>query len=85
MYEKLQREAHEIYVKKRELYGDNFTTQYKKYGGITAILRLEDKMERLKQIMLENKQDTLDETMKDTLIDLSNYALMTIIAAHEEN
>lgn len=82
-YKDLLLQMSQIYHEKRDKYGDNFTKQFKQYGGIVSIIRLEDKLERLKQILLENKKDTLDETTKDTLIDLANYSLMTILSLKE--
>jgi hypothetical protein len=39
-----------------------------------------DKMQRLKQLILLNKQNTLDnEPVEDAYVDLSNYSIIALI------
>ena len=72
------KELQEIFVKKNTDYGNSFEESLEKHGLIAAIVRMEDKMSRLQTL---SKQDTLvkDESIIDTLKDLSNYALMSAV------
>ena len=48
-------------------------------------IRLEDKLNRLKNLTLRNgKQQIAEESIRDTLMDLANYAIMTIIEIDRE-
>lgn len=72
------KELQEIFVKKNTDYGNSFEESLEKHGLIAAIVRMEDKMSRLQTL---SKQDALvkDESIIDTLKDLSNYALMSAV------
>ena len=43
-----------------------------------ACIRLSDKLERLKRLT-KAEAEVKDESIRDTLIDLANYAIMTIM------
>ena len=67
-----------LYREKNKRYGDSFGRTYRRYGAATAAIRLEDKINRF-GTMIENGLDPLDESLDDTLMDLANYAVMTLI------
>ena len=68
----------QIYQKKNSDYGDSFGKSFRKRGIAAAMVRMEDKWNRLDNLTLhpENIQVN-DESIEDTLIDLANYCLMT--------
>lgn len=72
------KELQEIFVKKNTDYGNSFEESLEKHGLIAAIVRMEDKMSRLNTL---SNQEALvkDESIIDTLKDLSNYALMSAV------
>ncbi|SDX93897.1 nucleotide modification associated domain-containing protein [Thermoactinomyces sp. DSM 45892] len=70
---------HEIYIKKNADYGNSFEDQFREYGILSSIIRLDDKMKRLKQLSV-NEAKVKDESIADTLLDLANYAVMTVMA-----
>lgn len=72
------KELQDIFVKKNADYGNSFEESLEKHGLIAAIVRMEDKMSRLNTL---SKQEALvsDESLIDTLKDLSNYALMSAV------
>ena len=72
------KELNEIYAQKNHDYGDSFGKGYTEYGMVMAVIRLEDKLNRLKSLI---KAESLvkDESINDTLMDLANYAIMTVI------
>ena len=75
-----------LYEKKNNDYNDSFGKSYVEYGMAMPCIRLEDKLNRLKALTVHNhKQEVMDEGIIDTLEDLANYAIMTIIEMDIEN
>lgn len=75
-----------LYERKNNDYNDSFGKSYKEYGVTMSCIRLEDKLNRLKALTVHNKkQEVEDESIQDTLMDLANYAIMTIIEMDIEN
>lgn len=69
-----------IFEKKNADYGNSFEESLEKHGIIAAIVRMEDKMGRLNNLIKKGaEQKVSDESLIDTLKDLSNYALMTAV------
>lgn len=68
----------ELYQRKNADYGDSFGKSYQEYGMTMACIRLEDKLNRLKSLCKQEAQ-VQDESMEDTLMDLANYAIMTLV------
>jgi hypothetical protein len=77
-YKKLLQEKYDVYVRKNKDYGNSFEEQYNEYGLLSAIIRLDDKLRRLKQLR-ENKANVKDESIRDTALDLANYADMLVM------
>ena len=83
--EKLKRlkEIHQheeaIYAERNEKYGDSFAKTFQEYGKAVALIRLEDKLNRAKTLVSMRLKGSDGESLIDTLMDLSNYANMTII------
>lgn len=73
----------ETYKAKNADYGDSFSKSYHEFGLTAPIVRMSDKMERLKSLSKAEAQ-VKDESIKDTLIDLGNYAFMTVLELEEE-
>lgn len=81
----ISRELTELYERKNADYGDSFGKSYAEYGLAMPCIRLEDKLNRLKNLTLRNgKQQIAEESIRDTLMDLANYAIMTIIEIDRE-
>ena len=78
--EKIQKEGLELFKKKNADYGDAFA----KYGIIGVLMRIEDKMQRSLSITKNGVNLVKDENIRDTLIDLHNYAAMAIMLLDEE-
>ena len=80
---KICEKLNEIYVNKNHDYGDSFGDTFRKLGIISAVTRITDKTNRLQSLCV-NQQKVNDESIRDTLMDLANYAIMTIIELDEE-
>ena len=71
-------DLHELYYTKNKDYGDAFTQSLDKYGPIAALVRMEDKWNRLSNLITKGEEGLIkSESVEDTLIDLANYAIMT--------
>lgn len=74
----------ELYAKKNADYGDSFHETFKEEGMAMARIRLSDKLNRFKSLTRNNSQQVTDESIRDTLLDLANYAIMTVIEMDRE-
>lgn len=83
MHEIICNELTALYRRKNADYGDSFGKSYKEYGTYMPCIRLEDKLNRLKSLA-KNTAQVADESIEDTLSDLANYAIMTIIEMRME-
>ena len=76
---KIQKEGLELFRKKNIDYGDAFA----KYGIIGVLMRIEDKIQRSLTISKNGINLIEDENIKDTLLDLHNYAAMGLMLLDE--
>jgi len=77
----LQLEALEIFKERNADYGDSFRED----GVLGVMVRQKDKLSRFITLARHAGEGALkEEKFRDTLIDLSNYALMAIIAYEAE-
>ena len=77
----VQEEAFELFSKKNKDYGDSFAT----YGPVGVIVRLGDKIQRLISVTTNGVHLVNNESLRDTLIDLHNYAAMGIMLMDEKS
>ena len=77
----IQLEARELFIKKNKDYGDAFAT----YGPVGVLVRIGDKIQRLQSITKSGITLVEDEKIRDTLIDLHNYAAMAIMLMDDDN
>lgn len=73
-----------LFEKKDHDYGNSFSETYRKLGIISAVTQITHKYNRLVKIATTDKQQVTDETLEDTLIDLANYSIMTVMELHDE-
>jgi hypothetical protein len=76
----IQSSALELFTKKNIDYGDAFA----KYGVIGVLMRIEDKIQRSLSITKNGVNLINDEGIKDTLLDLHNYAAMALMLLEEK-
>ena len=68
-----------LYATKNKKYGDSFSITVQKYGIIAALTRLSDKWQRFETLILTKDPGTPDESIRDTLLDMANYCIMTVM------
>ena len=69
---------YQVYEKKNADYGDSFSKTFDEFGLTASAIRINDKNERFKKLIKQDAQ-VQDESIKDTLLDLANYAVLTLM------
>lgn len=79
-------QLNKIYETKNHDYGNSFGETYEKLGIISAITRISDKYNRICSLATKSAEErqVKDESIRDTLLDLANYCMMTIIEMDNE-
>ena len=68
-----------IFKKKNHDYGNSFEQSLNEEGLAASRIRMGDKWNRFKQLSKGAKAQVNDESLRDTLIDMANYAIMTVM------
>lgn len=69
-----------LFVRKNTDYGDSFA----EHGPVGVLIRMGDKLKRLVSITRTGVTLVDDEGVRDTLLDLANYATMAVMLLDEE-
>lgn len=84
-HRKICKYLNKLYEKKNADYGDSFHETYLQEGMAMARIRLGDKYRRFCTLTRNvDNQQVKDETIRDTLLDLANYAIMTVMEIDNE-
>ena len=76
-------ELNALYARKNHDYGDSFHQTFVEEGMAMPRIRLGDKFSRFKTLTQSGGQQVTDESIRDTLLDLANYAIMTVLELDE--
>lgn len=76
-------ELNELYARKNHDYGDSFHQTFVEEGMAMPRILLGDKFSRFKTLSSGQSQQVSDESIVDTLMDMANYAIMTILELTE--
>jgi hypothetical protein len=74
-FKQVQNEGLQLFIKKNKDYGES----YSNCGLIGILIRIQDKMNRLINISNTNITLVKEESLKDTLLDLHNYAALALL------
>ena len=91
-YKKIMMEQYVMFCRKHRNYGTgninvgtNLDTDNDVKLALTGLwFRLNDKIQRLKQLVINNEPDTVGESMKDTYQDLSVYGIIAQIVSQKK-
>jgi len=86
-FKRLQREQYELFCRKQHDYGPgniSVGTQLQTDDEIKLSLtglwfRMNDKIQRLKTLLMGNKESAVDEPIEDAYLDVSNYGIMATV------
>ena len=72
----------DLLIRKNRDYGNSFKKTYDEYGLLSLIIRLSDKLERLKSLN-EKEPAITTETIQDTIRDIAGYCLLALAIDEE--
>ena len=78
LHNEICQRLNDICTRKNKDYKNSFSDTWDEFGVISLVIRLNDKMLRLKQLSKYEAQ-VKDESLKDTLMDMANYCILGII------
>ena len=86
-FRRLQREQYELFLHKQHDYGPGnisvgtqLQTEEEIQLSLTGLwFRLNDKIQRLKTMLMTKRESAVDEPMEDAYLDVSNYGIMATI------
>lgn len=78
-FESVLDEMRDLHAKKNKDYGDAFHKSFEEFGVTAGVVRLNDKMERVKSLVKNGKAEVKDESLMDTLKDMASYAVMLYV------
>lgn len=83
LFKDITNEMYELWKRKNTDYGSSVSDTYKDFGLVSFLVRMQDKMNRLKTL---TKKEALvkDEKIEDTLIDLANYSVLALMELRNE-
>lgn len=83
-FKRITSEMAEIYAEKNEKYGNSFEEVIDDVGYVSAYVQIAHKVKRLKSLIVGKQENNTDESLEDTLLDLANYSIMTVMALQRE-
>ena len=86
-FKRLQKEQYELFCRKQHDYGSsnisvgtNLETPEEVDMSLKGLwFRMNDKIQRLKNLLMKQRESAVDEPMEDAFLDLSNYGIMATI------
>ena len=74
----IAKEIGQLVEKKDKDYNSAFAKTLKEYGNVVYFIRIDDKLNRLKNLMLNNNNAEVNESVEDTLKDIIGYTLLML-------
>ena len=78
-FEIITKKMVEVFKKKNHDYGNSFEESLNDEGIAASRIRLRDKWNRFVQLSRGRNAQVNEESIQDTLLDMANYAIMTIM------
>lgn len=75
---------YETYTRKNNDYGDSFSRTYKELGILSAVGQISHKYHRVVTLAKGVEGKVKEESLQDSLLDLANYAIMTLVELESE-
>ena len=79
LHKKICGELTTLFERKNHDYGDSFHQTFLEEGWPMVRSRLSDKLARVKALTRGDSQQVQDESLRDTLLDLANYAILAVM------
>ena len=91
-FKRLQKQQYELFCQKQMDYGPSnisvgtdLATEADVKLSLTGLwFRMNDKIQRLKTLLMGNKESAVDEPLEDAYLDVSNYGIMATIVKNKK-
>ena len=83
-FERVTREMRWMWKGKNADYGSRFDDGVDRFGLVSAAVRICDKANRFASLADGKKANVKGEALRDTLMDLANYAVMTVMRLDQD-
>jgi hypothetical protein len=84
-FKQIAEDMAKVYEAKNADYGNSVQDTYDRYGAVSFLTRMRDKLNRLDQLLYyKYEQKVLDEKAIDTIKDLANYSIMFLMQLEED-
>ena len=91
-FKRLQREQYELFCRKQHDYGPGnisvgtqlITDDEIKLALTGLWFRVNDKVQRIKTMLMGNRESAVDEPLEDAYLDMSNYGIMATIVKNRK-
>lgn len=83
-FQEITEQMVKTYVRKNKDYGNSFSKLYENYGMTYPIIHLREKLNRIETLSQSTQPSTGNEPIEDSLLDLANYSVMTLLALKGE-
>ena len=91
-FKRLQREQYELFCRKQHDYGPGnisvgtmLQTSDEVHLSLTGLgFRMNDKIQRLKNMLMSKRDSAVDEPLEDAYLDVSNYGIMATIVKNNK-
>lgn len=78
-FKQITEHMHETFICKNHDYGNSFEQSCEEFGIVAAVVRMNDKMNRIKSLYDHAEMAKVNEKLEDTLLDLANYCILTVM------
>lgn len=85
LFEEITKTMTNIFKKKNNDYGNSFEESLNEEGLTASRIRIGDKWNRFKTLSKGKKIEVKDESIRDTLVDMANYCIMTVMWLDKQN
>ena len=76
--------AKNLLIKKNKDYGNSYDKTLDEFGIQIGLVRIEDKLNRLKTLILSTEHPMVEESIIDTVFDIAGYAVLFSIYLKEQ-
>lgn len=83
IHKQITDEIHKLFASKRADYGSTTEEMIKRYGPVAMLVFLRTKLDRLDNILLNNKMPNF-ESIDDTIRDMANYCIIWLLEIEKE-
>lgn len=83
-FERVTREMRWMWKGKNADYGSSFDDGIDRFGLVSAAVRISDKANRFASLADGKSAQVKTESLRDTLMDLANYAVMTVMRLDQD-